>query len=959
MWKFFSPPIFEDYEKDAKAKLVRKLILGFMLIVTGVEVLLLIFQSQYYIRWVITIIALNFSCLFLVYLNSKGHSQISASIFIFFSIVLILSLSWSAGGIKSGAVQTTPAIVLAAGILLGWRRGLSIAAIILVLELGLVFAELNNLLPPASVFYSPIAFWFLSFLEICILSLLQYFTVLDLDRALFKTNKELQLRKKAEEELRKTEEFRYRVYESSTIPMVVMDAVTYKFIDCNSAAIKIYNFNSREETLGKTPYDVSAPIQYDGTPSDKKARYYINKAMKEKSITFEWKHQRPGGDLWDAEVHLMSFKVNGNQFLQFTLLDITIRKEAVIALQKSETRFKTMFNSATDSIFLMRDDIIIEANPATARMFGYTPEEISGKSVIELSPPFQADDLPSNQEALKKINRVLSGESIRFEWIHKKKNGDLFNVEVTLNSIEYKQETFLLAFVRDVSERKKAENELKELKDRFQLLFDYSPLAVTLSRLSDRSYIDINHRFTEITGWSREEVIGKTPFDISLWGIDQMGEKFVRTVLKNAVTKDFEMPIRRKDGTLRYASITAAYVELHGIVHVISIAADITERKKAEEELNRYKDHLLEMVEERTSELEQSRETFRALSENSKDIIMRVNHELKILYVNPVVQSIFKFPPDEIIGQSISKLLPSNELVHKLENLLQTILETKQTQNIELHFPNGIWADLLAMPEFDLSGNVSSIIASARDITKLKQLQIEIQQALVKEKELNQLRNRFISMVSHEYRTPLTSIMSSIELLEMGEEKFTKEKKKSHYERIQKNIDYLVSMIDEVLYVNRIESDRIKFSMQKVNLPDFCAETLNEIKEMYSYIHSEIISLLTEVNYNIEPAIMRKILSNLLSNAFKYNKDNGQVNFIIESEINKLIFRISDTGIGIPEDEQKNIYEPFHRMSNSQNIKGTGLGLSIVKKSVEQLGGKISFTSKQNEGTTFVVEIPV
>jgi signal transduction histidine kinase len=195
--------------------------------------------------------------------------------------------------------------------------------------------------------------------------------------------------------------------------------------------------------------------------------------------------------------------------------------------------------------------------------------------------------------------------------------------------------------------------------------------------------------------------------------------------------------------------------------------------------------------------------------------------------------------------------------------------------------------------------------------------------------------------------------------LELGDKTYTKEKKKIHFDRIQKNLDYMINMINEVLYVNRIDSNRIEVSLQKISLPGFCTEIFDEIKSLYPGINSTIRIDLKKDYFSIDVAIMKKILNNLILNAFKYNCDNGSVNFIINSEIDKLVFKIIDTGIGIPDNEQKNIFESFTRMTNVQHIKGTGLGLSIVKKSVEQLGGTIFFKSRIGEGTTFTVTIPI
>ena len=191
--------------------------------------------------------------------------------------------------------------------------------------------------------------------------------------------------------LQESEAFRKRVFESSPIAIVIMDAATFRFIDCNRAAVEVYGFASREDTLGKTPQEVSAPVQYDGTPSAEKARLYIAEAQAQGSVVFEWRHQRANGGIWDAEVHLMSFQSGQHRLLQFTLQDITERKGAAQALQASEERYRQIARCVPDLIWTIDlSGRFTYANSAAERTHGWKPEEFVKLTYPDVATPQQA-----------------------------------------------------------------------------------------------------------------------------------------------------------------------------------------------------------------------------------------------------------------------------------------------------------------------------------------------------------------------------------------------------------------------------------------------------------------------------------------------------------------------------------------------------------------------------------------
>ncbi|MEI7812834.1 MAG: ATP-binding protein [Ignavibacteria bacterium] len=199
--------------------------------------------------------------------------------------------------------------------------------------------------------------------------------------------------------------FRRRIYESSRLPIVILDSRTYQIIDCNPATVSIYAFSSKQETLGKTLLDVSALLQYDGTPSSEKIKYFINKALAEGKVIFEWLHQRFNGELWDAEVHLMSFYSNGQKFLQFTLQDITERMQAEVALRESEEKLNTLFSSMTEMVVLYElvfneqgDAVnyrITDCNNAFTKVTDIKKEDAIGKLATEV---YQTDVPPYMKE---------------------------------------------------------------------------------------------------------------------------------------------------------------------------------------------------------------------------------------------------------------------------------------------------------------------------------------------------------------------------------------------------------------------------------------------------------------------------------------------------------------------------------------------------------------------------------
>jgi signal transduction histidine kinase len=255
---------------------------------------------------------------------------------------------------------------------------------------------------------------------------------------------------------------------------------------------------------------------------------------------------------------------------------------------------------------------------------------------------------------------------------------------------------------------------------------------------------------------------------------------------------------------------------------------------------------------------------------------------------------------------------------------------------------------------------VDSIRTREKQIREGKKIEDEMRQALQVERELNELKSKFVSIVSHEFRTPLTVLRTSVELLEKYGHIATEEKKQTYFQRIRLAITNMTQLLEDVLVVGRAEAGKLDFKACSIELKPFCTEIVEEIQHGLGTshrIHFQYESDVTEAQ--LDPNLLRSILTNLLSNAVKYSEKGSQVDFSVKRENRNLLFTIADQGIGIPKDDQPHLFQLFHRASNVDTIRGTGLGLAIVQQCVTRHRGHVKFESHENVGTTFYVRLPI
>lgn len=281
--------------------------------------------------------------------------------------------------------------------------------------------------------------------------------------------------------------------------------------------------------------------------------------------------------------------------------------------------------------------------------------------------------------------------------------------------------------------------------------------------------------------------------------------------------------------------------------------------------------------------------------------------------------------------------------------------------NQSLSFANQrIFPDEMTILAQVFEAMINSIRTREQLIREGKQTENEIRLALQQEKELSELKSRFVSMASHEFRTPLTAIRTATEILERYGDVVSAEKKQEYFQRIRTAIQNINQLMEDVLTIGKSEAGKLEFNPLWLNVEEVCDDILNEIRLGPGAHHTITVDIQESCKLAyLDPKLLRSILTNLLSNAVKYSSEGSPVTFNV-SCLNQIIrFEIGDQGIGIPEKDQPKLFELFHRASNAETIRGTGLGLAIVKQCVELHQGQIAFDSQENHGTTFYVELPL
>jgi PAS domain S-box-containing protein len=508
--------------------------------------------------------------------------------------------------------------------------------------------------------------------------------------------------------------------------------------------------------------------------------------------------------------------------------------------------------------------------------------------------------------------------------------------------------------IQDITERKRAETALRESEERFRALFE-SSLDGFLITVPTGEILAANPAACAMLRRTEAEIcaLGRTGLvDAEDPRLAPLLEERRRTGKTRG-----ELTFLRGDGTRFEAEISSAVFGTGAGQRNGMVLRDITLQVAARETLERFNTELEQMVGQRTGELATRNREIQALLIAIPDTVMRLRADGTILHSQPAHASpaLATITPGE---QAVAAAGEPAALVAASLDLGRRALAAGTTtmRETEIATPGGPLAlELRTAPT-----GPDEFVVFARDITARKRLESETAAMLEKERQVAEMRTRFISVISHEFRTPLTAIIGSVELLANHLDHLSPEKRTEIFERIDRSQLRMTAMLDDVLTLNRLDADRTEVRLGTINLGPYVQNIIAETQAADHDAHRFAVHLpANPAPFVTDPNLLHHILSNLLGNAVRYSPAGSTVTVRVECDAWRLHLSVEDQGIGIPPADRARIFEPFERGSNVGHIKGTGLGLNIVRRMTVLLGGQVTLRPVAGGGTRFSLAFPL
>lgn len=615
-------------------------------------------------------------------------------------------------------------------------------------------------------------------------------------------------------------------------------------------------------------------------------------------------------------------------------------------LEQTRKNYETFFNTIDDFLWVLdQNGNIIHTNNTVNKRLEYSENELLNKSVLMTHPEDR------REEAGRIVGEMISGTAEFCPVPVVTKSGKPIPVETRVKLGFWNGKPAIFGVSKDISKIQLSEQ-------KFSSAFHSNSAVMTIARFDDLQFMDVNSAFIDTFGYTREDILGETLVSLGIIREEGAENEIKKAIDAGIPVREIEVQAFSKSGDLHILLLSAEEIFIGTERCILSVGVDITERKRAEEQLQ-WNKSLLEMM-SNSSPL-----GFLVVDNRTDEILYFNKRFCQIWGIETLEEQMQRgeLKNNDIIPYCIPMLLDVPAFAESCKPLQDE--NNRIVISDEIPFKNDRTIHRYSTQIRGMDDKYYGRFYIFEDVTEEKKAQHELMNARNEAEKANMAKSEFLSRMSHELRTPMNSILGFAQLLEMGELNVGQKKGVNH---ILKSGRHLLDLINEVLDISRIESGRLSLSLEPVLLGSVIPEMIDIIKPQANERQISIEFENSEANHlyvKSDRQRLKQVLLNLLNNAVKYNKQNGKVcvkcELIAEPNVNEQMVRISisDTGKGISEEDIPKLFMPFERIgAEKTNTEGTGLGLSVVKKLMEAMTGQVGIDSQLGEGSTFWIELP-
>ncbi|MDI6031966.1 PAS domain S-box protein [Flavobacterium sp. LB2P84] len=773
--------------------------------------------------------------------------------------------------------------------------------------------------------------------------------------------------KKIQEEILKSRQLIQSIIQHVAVGILVQGPNS-EILENNKAACEMLGL-TEDQLLGKTSFDDTwKVIHLDGTNFTSEEHPVPQAIQKLKPINniVMGVHRPMFNDLiWLLVDAIPVFGDSGELlYVICSFNDITAQKNAKDALKISNERFAYSIKATSDAIWdwnMITDEIFVGGSYSS--LFGHQFENniLTGEGCAAFVHP-------EDREAyFKSIEEAINGDIYNWsdEYRYLKSDGTYAYVNdraIIIRNNDGKA-IRMIGAMRDISIKKKLRDQLKQSEEKFKGAFENSAAGMALIN-NEGYFIEVNDRLCEMFGYSSQEMKSLRFQEITHYE-DLILDLEYKEKLDTGKISNFSSEKRfiHKNKSIIWAHryISTAKNNTSEINYIIQIM-DITKRKKIEEE---NKLLIEENNRNKTIQLNEARNMYRLLADNTVDLVCLHNADTTFKYISPSIQNLLGYSYGELLGKfplDYAHPEDKNHLQKKLDNFLNLKKDEPVIARFKKSNNEYIWIEIKT--SLILENKVLiEIQTSSRDVTSQKIAEEAIEKTLAKERELNDLRTNLVSTISHEFRTPMTTIRTSAELISMyleNQDLVNGDRLQKRVTIITEEIDRIEELMNAVLTISKEDSGKTNFNATTFDLKEICLEII----DVYYLDKANYPKVITNFIGDVFPVVADKKLMeysifNILNNAFKYSEELKDVILNLFTKEDIIYLEIIDFGIGIPIEDQVKLFNTFFRASNTNGIIGTGLGLYIAKTFIEKNSGTIQLESELGKETKVTLQFPL